>query len=408
MAGSLSLLGLAQGAAALLFAWTFADALYKLYFSPLAKIPGPKLYAISKLPWLYAWITGDSTHLLTRFHKKYGPVVRYSPNEISFTSSQAWNDIYGAARNKIFLKDKAIYRTPADGEDYLVVAQDHAVHARQRRILSQAFSDKALREQEPILKMYIDLLISKLQDHAGTVVNLVEWYNWTVFDLIGDLAYGEPFGCLEKGQYHRWVLMIFESVKGFAFLTAAKKLAPLDSLLKMMIPKKTMEAVKWREQTGREKFERRLQKKTDRKDFFSYILNQDNKLEMTHGELVHNSGLLIVAGSETTATLLSGATYLLLKHPDCLKKLVDEIRSTYKDEAEITMSNVGSLSYLGAVINEAGRIYPPTPFNLGRVAAEDVIVDGQFLPKGVRAIQICRTLADFLDICEYRSIPDLS
>jgi hypothetical protein len=30
-----------------------------------------------------------------RLHDKYGPVVRLSPNELCFNSTQAWTDIYG-------------------------------------------------------------------------------------------------------------------------------------------------------------------------------------------------------------------------------------------------------------------------------------------------------------------------
>lgn len=53
----------------------------------------------------------------------------------------------------------------------------------------------------------------------------------------------------------------------------------------------------------------------------------------------------IIAGSETTATLLTGAVFLLLKNPKALQKLKDEIRSAFQSEDQITFSSVEHLPY---------------------------------------------------------------
>ena len=39
-------------------------------------------------------------------------------------------------------------------------------HARFRRLLAHAFSEKALRDQEPILQTYVNLLVSKLHEQS--------------------------------------------------------------------------------------------------------------------------------------------------------------------------------------------------------------------------------------------------
>jgi cytochrome P450 len=56
---------------------------------------------------------------------------------------------------------------------------------------------------------------------------------------------------------------------------------------------------------------------------------------MSFDELQSNGNILIIAGSETTATPLSGITYLLLMNPHALEKLQDEVRSTFEKEDEI-------------------------------------------------------------------------
>jgi cytochrome P450 len=388
MLESLNWYFLAKLSGTLFGAWTLGTIIYNIYFHPLAKIPGPRLYAASKLPFLFFWVIGEPGHVLERFHKRYGPAVRYTPNEVSFITSQAWFDIYDHERHRIFLKDRRMYGdidTP-NSDPSIVSTDDHVNHARQRRLMSHAFSDKAVREQESIIKVYVDLLISKLGTVAGKPINIVEWYNWTTFDLIGDLAYGEAFGCLENTGYHLWVSMIFDSMAGASFLAACNHLYPLDRIVRLLVPKKLMDTLKWRDELGRNKLERRKRSQSTRKDFFAYILRQDGHLKMTDSEMENNSIIFIIAGSETTATLLSGCTYLLLKNPDCMAKLVEEIRAAFQDESEISMARCGELKYLTAVLTEASRLYPPVPMGLARTASQDAVVDGYLIPKGVSTV----------------------
>jgi cytochrome P450 len=97
-----------------------------------------------------------------------------------------------------------------------------------------------------------------------------------------------------------------------------------------------------------------------------------------------NAGVLCVAGSETTATLLCGVTFLMLKHPHILNKLKEEVRSAFKSEDEITLTSVGNLEYMLACLNEAMRAYPPAPVGFPReVPKGGVRINGHFIPEGV-------------------------
>jgi cytochrome P450 len=129
----------------------------------------------------------------------------------------------------------------------------------------------------------------------------------------------------------------------------------------------------------------RLEKETDRPDFFGFILaNQPNKAKaLTRDEMDANANTFMIAGSETTATTLSGTTFLLLRNPDAYAKLVHEVRSTFSTAEDITIERVNKLDYMIACLQEGLRYYPPVPTGLPRVVpgAGDTI-SGLFIPGG--------------------------
>jgi cytochrome P450 len=96
-----------------------------------------------------------------------------------------------------------------------------------------------------------------------------------------------------------------------------------------------------------------------------------------------NAQTFLIAGSETTATTLSGATYLLAKNPEVYAKLVDEIRSRFTSQAEITIDEVNTLPYLIAVFQEALRYYPPVATGFPRVVPKGGdTISGHYMPEG--------------------------
>ena len=93
---------------------------------------------------------------------------------------------------------------------------------------------------------------------------------------------------------------------------------------------------------------------------------------------------LIVAGSETTATLLSGCIYYLCTTPHAMARLTTEIRSAFMQDGDMTFRSLGNLEYLTAVIDEALRMYPPFVTSLTRrVPRGGALVNGQFVPENV-------------------------
>lgn len=253
--------------------------------------------------------------------------------------------------------------------------------------MAHAFSDAAIREQETLIKQHIDLLFDQLRKRATCKepVDIVKWYNYTTFDIIGDLVFAEPFGCLENADYHPWVGMIFAGVRAGSRMQMLLTFPYLTFFLQLITPRKDEEKRLESKTMSKAKAERRVTlgpAPNGRKDIMTYILRHNDERGMSHAEILGNSEALIVAGSETTATALSGLTYYITTNTQALKRLQDEIRIAFKSEDEITMESTARLTYLHACIEEALRVYPPVVETPPRISQGEY-VSGYYIPKGV-------------------------
>ncbi|EHK97305.1 putative sterigmatocystin biosynthesis monooxygenase stcL [Glarea lozoyensis 74030] len=165
---------------------------------------------------------------IPNFALLYGSVVRITPRDLSFSSAQAWRDIYGHRKgHKDLERDpRFFFVDPAKASD--IIASNEVNHARMKKLIIHAFSDSALRDQEPIILSYCDLLISRLQQELETkdTLDMAAWLNFASFDIIGDLVFGEPFYAMENGEYHWWMSTIFRSFKLGVIIRTAKAYLP--------------------------------------------------------------------------------------------------------------------------------------------------------------------------------------
>lgn len=323
-------------------------------------------------------------------HEQYGPIVRLAPNEISFIDAQAWQDIYNHHQGRPNFPKNPLWMAPADNGIHSILSANDADHARYRRLLSHAFSERALRQQEHLLLSYVDLLITRLRECALSPeiigVDLVKWLNFTTFDIVGDLALGESFHCLEEARYHGWVSILFTQFKAAAFLVSLRLLG-LGKPLRMLLPKSLLKKRAEHASMANERIHRRLDQgvsaDTQRNDFMTYILRHNDEKGMNVPEIEATMRVLVVAGSETTATALSGIMGNLLQNPRTMKKLTDEIRHSFRHASEICAERVTSLTYLGAVIEEGIRLCTPVALGMPRVVpADGAEVSGYWLPCG--------------------------
>ncbi|KAH8805095.1 cytochrome P450 [Xylogone sp. PMI_703] len=362
---------------------------YNLYLHPLASFPGPRGHAATRIPYVRSLLSGRLAYDLRDLHEKYGDVVRTAPGELSFIHPQAFKDIYGLRPgHQQFPKDHLFYTREFNKAGDIIRSNDQE-HARFRRLLAHSFSEKSLRAQEPLVQDYTQLFVDKLRNLAinGQAVNMTQWFNFITFDLIGDLAFGEPFGCLKTSTLHPWIQLLFNGQKAVTFIQATRYFPIFTRFLRLFVPKSFIADRVRHYQLSKEKMDRRIANKDIRdSDFLTKAIDSTGTGEkaMTVEELRATANVLVLAGSETTATTLTGICYYLLKNPECLEKLRAEIDEAFKSEDEMNAVSIGQLKYLAAVINEGLRVYPPVPANLPRrTPPGGETINGQFIPEGV-------------------------
>lgn len=367
-------------------------AIYRRYFHPLSEFPGPLINAISELPAALSLLRGRFAFENKLHHENYGNIVRIGPNELIFRTSQSMQDIYGFRSGHQNMKKSFLHTGPVKvGQTTtLQYVPSDVDHGRQRRALSHAFSHQALMDQEPIIQAYMTKMITCLRqlEKNDQVFDICDWFNYFTFDTMGDLAFGESFGCLDEGRYQQWVDKLFMTIKDGTLIQFSRRVGGIGTWMQAALTRilGVGDALSYHIHHTRQKVVNRLSlQDIDHRDFIWYILRQKEKgVELTQDEIIANAGLFIVAGSETTANALSGLVARLIWNPYVYEKLVQEIRTTFRDEAAIDFRAITALPYLNASIEEILRVHPPVPSGPPRVVPpEGDTIDGTYIPGGV-------------------------
>ena len=329
-------------------------------------------------------MAGDLPYRLKEIHDRYGSIVRVAPNELSFIDGAAWKDIY--SKKEYIRPSQWRNRLPGKNCDHLISA-DVGTHTRFRKCFNSAFSEHALQSQEPIIQGYISRLMDRLdevidQPKTAGVVNIVDFFNYTAFDIIGDLGWGKDFGGLDKLEYHPWVTVVLH-FKMTMFVAALKYYSWVDRVMAAMTPASALTSIRMITKTAEQNVATRISLPNDRPDIMSYALKynsatKDPSARLSTEELETNSMTFIVGGSDTITTAMAGTTNCLLQSPATLRRLVEEIRSAFTNEGDITATSTATLPYLKAVIDEGIRMCPPVPDILRRV-----VVGGDTMVAGV-------------------------
>ncbi|KAK1354939.1 Cytochrome P450, family 71, subfamily A, polypeptide 21 [Heracleum sosnowskyi] len=91
-------------------------------------------------------------------------------------------------------------------------------------------------------------------------------------------------------------------------------------------------------------------------------------------------------GTDTTSAVLEWTMAALIKHPDIMRKLQNEVRDIGRGKSTISGDDLENMHYLKAVIKESMRIYTPVPLLVAREAMQDVNVMGYDIKAGTQVL----------------------
>ncbi|OOF90144.1 hypothetical protein ASPCADRAFT_511056 [Aspergillus carbonarius ITEM 5010] len=361
-------------------------ALQRLYFHPLSRHNGPRLWALTRLPYMLAFRSGQLAHKIKSFHEIYGDTVRVAPNEVSFIDPSAVKDIYNrrpSLHYKSLPKDPVRQPPPRPGQPINILEAGDEDHSRLRKAYATSFSSQALTAQEPLVTSYVRKMIAQMKSRASSaaVVDLQDWASYCTFDIICSLSLGEDFGCLDQDRYHEWVGMLVHSLKGKVQLASYRFYPWLFNYLVKRLPKAAQVMAAKHQATTKEKVQKRLRTEVDRPDFLSHL--QNSKHELTDGEMEINAATMIFAGSHTLQTAITGILFRLLQNPGALSRVTEEVRSSFATAEDMDYRTLSKLPILEAAIKEGIRLTSPVPLGLTRlVPAGGHTICGEFFPEG--------------------------
>lgn len=297
---------------------------------------------------------------------------------------------------------------------------------RVRSILTPTFSAAKMKEMVPLINTATETLLRNLKSHAESAnsFNIHKCFGCFTMDVIASVAFGtqvdsqnnpdDPFvhqaSKFFAFSFFRPIMIFFIAfpflIRPLAGLLPNKSKDEMKSFFTQCIQK----MIKQRddlspEQRRKDFLQLMLDVRTNNKclsvEHFDVVSNADEeaydghenspanestkrsqqKRMMTEDEIVGQSFIFLVAGYETSSNTLAFTCYLLAVHPECQKKLQEEVDEFFSRHDTVDYANVQELKYLDMVICESLRLYPPA-FRVARDVEEDTVLNGQFLPKG--------------------------
>ena len=385
--------------------------------SGLRKFPNlTPLSGVTAIPFMILAHGGARSKHLTEVHKKH-PIIRTGPTTLSFSDARAIKDIYG--HNTKCTKDGS-YLITAGSHFHLADVVDKPDHARKRKVLSSAYALKNLEGWEHKVADKTDRMIkhfdkcctaplpsNQMPAKEDLNVNYRAWTNFFTLDAIADIGLSEKLGFLDNGhdkiparktdgtKYEcDFRDCLYQNARKQSLLVWPYQWYPLINKLSNVIPfygRMGQYAKEW-DGIPLELAHRRLERyrageKLD--DFFQALMEDKNgnPNNLEWGEIVAEVSIMMNAGSATTAIAMANVLYQLLKNPEIMQKLVEELDAALDDDdmqAVVPYDRVKHLPYLRACLDESLRLFPPTPHALPReTPAEGLSIMDHYITGGV-------------------------
>ncbi|KIH91207.1 benzoate 4-monooxygenase [Sporothrix brasiliensis 5110] len=382
---------------------------YFTTYGALRGLPAPFPAQFSDLWLLSTARRGRRYQLVDAAHEKLGPVVRIAPNHVSINDDQAIQVIYGHGNG--YLKS-SFYDAFVSIRRGLFNTRDRAEHTRKRKVVSHTFSAKSVLQFEPHVHENLRLFVQQWDRLIQTSgrgdqtarLDCLTWFNFLAFDIIGDLAFGAPFGMLAAGAdlaeirgrpdepptYAPAIQILNRRGEVSAALGCLPELKPFARYLPDPFFRRGLAAVESLAGIAVARVKARLDNppSIDRKDLLEHLMHGKDG----HGNLLGREELTaealtqLIAGSDTTSNSSCALLFHVVRTPGVLAKLAAEIDAAVPDGVDVPAYDmVKDLPYLQAVLDETLRHHSTSGIGLPRQiphGAQGLHLHGHYFPPG--------------------------
>jgi cytochrome P450 len=362
---ALSVVGVSYGA------WL---AIYRLWISPLARFPGPKLAAMTMWYELYydSFLEGQYTFRIAEMHRKYGPIVRISPFELHIDDPEYYDVLYSREKPR----NKSLHLTGMFGAPASAFGSvDHRRHRIRRQPMNPFFSQQRIRKIEPMLRGMIDKLRTGLRawKARNTPLHMYHAFNAFTTDVVVEYTMGESFHYLDDPEFtpqwsktieaivqvgvqfkqFRWIMGLFELLPRWVVMLINPDIGPvIDQKMESL---RLANLIIDSQSPGKGQTDEKMS--VPKGTLFHALL--DSRLPMEEkesGRLSQEVFTVISAGGETTAKNLTTLTFHLLSNPDKLQRLRDELKEL-DPNGTASLVEYEMMPYLVSSVYSFGRIY---------------------------------------------------
>ncbi|KAF9880386.1 cytochrome p450 oxidoreductase [Colletotrichum karsti] len=379
------------------------------YLSPLRRYPGPFVASTTRL-WKVITTASGRSHLKhITLHRKYGPVVRIAPNEVSVASPEAARHVLSAGKRFYKTAFYGVFPPPENPDIFTEV--DEEAHARKKKVANVPYSMAAMQHLSPFIDDTIDLLVTKLSEFTGQQhtdykvnksVDLGAWLHYFAFDVLGEVAFSRSFGFLAEGKDVEDAIATIDRSQAYngivgqiPWVDFLLRRNPLWKLVPSLDTKNApITRIALSEMERRRPFDKesegKLRNDDGRQDLLASLIKGHLKdpERFTEGDVFAVAHGAIFAGSDSTASTMQSLFWHVLSSPHVHSALVKEITDAVDSGAIPPTSNISwaeaqGLHNFQACLKEAMRVRPAVGLNITRVVPpEGAELDGQFYPGG--------------------------
>ncbi|KAM9362463.1 cytochrome P450 3A40-like [Symphorus nematophorus] len=278
--------------------------------------------------------------------------------------------------------------------DAVSIAEDDQ-WKRIRSVLSPSFTSGRLKEMFDIMKHHSANLVSSMKKTADKdeALELKEFFGPYAMDVVTSTAFSVDIDSLNNPS-DPFVTNIKKMLKFDLFnpllllIAFFPFLAPVFEKLEFsFFPSSVTDF--FYAALQKIKSNRESSKQKSRVDFLQLMIDSQkqnglDRAETDKGlndhEILSQAMIFLFAGYETSSSSLTFLAYNLATNPDTMKRLHQEIDSTFPNRAPVDYQTLMQMEYLDSVINESLRLYPIAP-RLERVAKATVEINGLVIPK---------------------------